>query len=111
MSFTAYNVSIISTPPGYLGIGTNNTIEYFYGTDLRLTCSVTPTPPPKHVFIWRCSTGCFADMEAAQTISVTGLDEADSGVINCSVFVNGIQYSSKPFGLQVISGKQEHLYN
>ena len=105
MLFTAYNVSIINIPHGFPVVGANNTNEYFYGTDLRLTCSVTPIPPRNHVFSWSCSTGCFADTATVQTISVAGLDEADSGVINCAVIINGIRYSSEPFELQVISGK------
>ena len=105
MLFTAYNVSIINIPHGYPVVGANNTNEYFYGTYLRLKCSVTPIPPPSHAFSWSCSTGCFADTATVQTISVAGLDEADSGVINCSVIINGIRYSSEPFELQVISGK------
>ena len=103
--FTAYNVSITSIPHGYPVIGANNTNEYFYGSDVRFTCSVTPIPPAGHAFSWSCSNGCFADRQKIQTISVFTLDEADSGVLNCSVIVSGIQYSSEPFQLQVITSK------
>ena len=101
---TDYNVSIISNPPGYV-IGNNNTYEYFYGTDVTLTCSVSPTPPLNRLLSWGCSTGCFADGRTVSTVSVSGLDEDDSGVLNCSIAINGIQYYSEPFGLQVITGQ------
>ena len=103
--FAAYNVNVTSYPHGYPVVGDNNTYEYFYGSDIRFSCSVTPTPPLSRAFSWSCSTGCFADMRTVQNVSVFSLDEADSGVLNCSVIVNGIQYFSKPFHLQVISGK------
>ena len=70
-----------------------------------LTCSVSPTPPVDHVLSWGCSTGCFAEGQTVQTVSVLGLDEGDGGILNCSITINGIQYHSKPFGLQVITGK------
>ena len=103
--FTAINVSVVSIPNGYPVIGANNTYEYFYGTNIRLTCSVTPVSLLSPAFSWSCSTGCFADRRrTVQSISVYSLDEADSGVLNCSVIINGIKYFSEPFHLQVISG-------
>ena len=102
--FTVYNVSVVSIPNGYPVIGANNSYEYLYGSDIRFTCSVTPVPPLSRAFSWSCSTGCFADRRTVQSISVFSLDEADSGVLNCSVIINGIQYFSEPFHLQVISG-------
>ena len=104
MLLTDYNVSIISNPPGYV-VGDNNTYEYFYGTDVTLTCSVFPAPPVYRTVSWGCSTGCFANGRTTSTVRVSGLDEGDSGIINCSMAINGIQYYSEPFGLQVITGE------
>ena len=103
---TAYNVTIISEPFGIPVLGTSNVYRYFSGTDLNLICLVTPTPPSYSEFSWSCSTGCFADMEMDQTVNVTDLEETDSGVLNCSVVVNGVEYSSESFNLQVINGEK-----
>ena len=102
---TAYNVTIISEPFGIPVLGTSNAYLYFSGTDLNLICSVTPTPPSDSEFSWSCSTGCFADMEREESVNVTDLEGTDSGVLNCSVFVNGFEYSSESFILQVINGE------
>ena len=102
---TAYNVTIISEPFGIPVLGTSNAYQYFSGTDLNLICSVTPTPPSDSEFSWSCSTGCFADMETEESVNVTDLEGTDSGVLNCSVFVNGFEYSSESFILQVINGE------
>ena len=80
----------------------NNTLKYLIGSDLNLTCAVTPTPPSNSVFNWSCSTGCFADMEMGQTISIAMLNESDSGEIICSFMFDGLQYESDPFNLQVV---------
>ena len=103
---TAYNVSIISDPLGISIPGTNNAFEYFVGTEVSLRCLVTPYPLSDGEFSWNCSTGCFADMEMEQVINVTELNETDSGILNCSVIINGVQYFSKSFELQVINGKK-----
>ena len=104
--FAAYNVSVTSLPHGYPVVGDNNTYEYLYGSNVWFTCSVTPTPSLSLAFSWSCSTGCFADRQTVKSVSVFSLDEADSGVLNCSIIINGIQYFSEPFHLQVISGTQ-----
>ena len=44
-------------------------------------------------------------MQMEQTINVTALDEMDSGVINCSVLIDGTEYFSEPLELQVTPGK------
>ena len=103
---TAYTVTIISDPFGVAVFGTDNAYQYFAETDLNLICMVNPTPPSDSEFSWGCSTGCFADMEMEQIVNVTDLEETDSGVLNCSVFINGVEYSSESFDLQVINGKK-----
>ena len=106
LSSTAFDVTIISDPLGIPVFGTNNTYQYYAGTDLNLICSVTPTPPSDSEFSWSCSTGCFADMEIEQIVNVTDLEETDSGILNCSVVINGIEYFSESYDLQVFNGKK-----
>ena len=104
-----YTVNIITSPSGYPVDLNNNIFEYFTETDLSLTCSVIPSPPSNSKFIWGCSTGCFADMQMEQTINVTLSNVTDGGVLNCSVVINGVQYFSESFEVQVIDGKLCHL--
>ena len=96
-----YHVSIITDPPGFPVDENNNTIEYLIGSDLNLTCLVTPTPPANSEFSWNCSTGCFADMRMEQTINVTNLNAMDSGSITCSLTVGDLDYHSEPLDLLV----------
>ena len=96
-----FDVTIITLPAA---IGSNYTNAYFTGTDLTLTCMVTPTPPFDSEFYWNCSSGCFADMEMEQIIQVTDLEETDSGVLSCSVLINGIQYVSESVELVIVEG-------
>ena len=104
--YIAYSATIISDAFVNPGFGTNNTNQYFAGTDLYITCFVTPTPLSDSEFRWSCSTGCFADMAMSQFVHVTNLEETDSGILNCSVVINGVEYFSEPFALQVINGKR-----
>jgi len=101
-----YNVTINTFP---VANGSNSTFEYFTGTNLTLTCVVTPTPPLDSEFYWNCSTGCFADMEMEQIIQVTDLEETDSGVLSCNVFINGTQYVSESVELVIVEGMYEYV--
>ena len=96
-----YHVSIITDSPGFPVDGSNNAIEYLVGSDLNLTCLVTPTPPAGSEFSWNCSTGCFADMRMEQTINVTNMTSMDSGSITCSYTVSNLDYHSEPLDLLV----------
>ena len=100
-----YSVVITTDPLGNPVTGATNVFEYYIGTDLSLTCMVIPSPPSDSEFSWSCSTGCFVDMEMEQTIYVTEIEEIDSGVVNCSVIFDGIQYFSGFIELQVVEGK------
>ena len=82
----------------------NNTFGYLTGSDLNLSCIVTPTPPSISNLSWNCSTGCFADMKTEQTINVTDTDTMDSGSITCTFTVNNEDYHSEPLNL-LVSGK------
>ena len=83
--------------------GNNNTYEYLVGSDLNLTCSVTPAPPAGSEYRWNCSTGCFADMKTEQTINVTDINTMDNGSITCSFSINNVDYHSEPLNLLVSS--------
>ena len=109
LSTVVYQVVITTSPLGIPVSGTTNAFEYYIGTDLSLTCMVTPTPPSDSEFSWSCSTGCFADMEMEQTINVTEIEEMDSGVVNCSVIIDEMEYSSEFIELQVVEGKKNFL--
>ena len=98
---------VVGDPFGNPVPGATNVFEYYTGTDVSLTCMVTPTPPSDSEFSWSCSTGCFADMEMEQTINVTDIEEMDSGVINCSVIIDGMEYFSAFIDLQVFEGKKD----
>ena len=106
LSTVTYRVVITTNPLPNLISGATNVSEYYTGTDLNLTCMVIPTPPSDSEFSWSCSTGCFADMEMEQTINVTDIEEMDSGVINCSVIIDGMEYFSAFIDLQVVEGKR-----
>ena len=93
-----YYVNIV-TDPNFNVI--NNTIEVPAGSDLTLTCMVTPPPPSDSEFSWGCSTGCFVDMETEQSVNITELEVTDSGELNCSVIVDGEDYTSEPTKLKV----------
>ena len=70
---------------------------------------VTPTPPSDSEFSWSCSTGCFVDMEIEQSVNITELEVTDSGELNCSVKIDGVEYVSETIELQV-TGKIECIH-
>ena len=59
--------------PNTLGIPvqkTNNTVGYFLGSDLSLTCLVTPTPPANSTFSWSCSTCIHYLYDCTNTVAI-----------------------------------------
>jgi len=94
---TEYNVTVTSDPIGYEG----NILEYSVGSNITLTCMVTPSPPSDSEFSWSCSTGCFVDMEIKQSVNISELEVTDSGEINCSVIVDGVEYTSETINFRV----------
>ena len=95
-------VTIVSDLPGVLVDGTINTFEHLIGSNITFTCEVNSTLTfNESDFIWGCSTGCFADMVEEQTVNITEIQESDSGVLNCSVVIDGMEYTSQPYDLQV----------
>jgi len=94
---TEYNVAVTSDPIEYGG----TILEYSVGSNITLTCIVTPTPPPDSEFSWSCSTECFVDMEIEQSVNISELEVTDSGELNCSVIVDGVEYTSETVELRV----------
>ena len=99
-----YNVSIVPNPLGIPFDENYNAVEYLIGSDLNLTCSVTPAPPANSEFTWKCSNGCFADMVMEQTINVKDLNTTDSETLTCSFTSDSLEYHSEPLDL-LVSGK------
>ena len=110
MLFSAPNISILIDPVGEPVPGSTNVFQYVAGTGLSLSCLVNPPPPSDSEFSWSCSTGCFADMEMTQNISVMSLDITDSGVLNCVVNINGAELVSEPIGLQILMMGKETIF-
>ena len=40
-------------------------------------------------------------MEVEQTINITEIEVTDSGILNCSIIIDGVECTSEPFDLQV----------
>jgi len=93
-----YTIAIITDPPIDK---ISNVIELPIGSNLTLTCMVTPTPPSDSDFSWSCSTGCFVDMDMEQSVNITELEETDSEELNCSVIIDNVEYTSESVELRV----------
>ena len=71
---------------------------------MTLNCVVDPVFSITPMYSWQCDTSCFADGITTATIN-RRITENDSGVINCSVTINGNEYMSDIiFDLQVTKG-------
>ena len=81
--------------------------SYTVGSSVTLECVVDPVITDTSItpmYLWQCDTGCFADGMTKPTIA-RHLTENDSGVINCSVTIDGDEYMSDIiFDLQVTEG-------
>ena len=106
-----FQADIVTSPPGVPVDKDNNTFGYLIGSNLSLTCSVTPIIPANldSSFSWNCSTGCFADMRMEQTFNVTDLDTMDNGSITCSFTFDNVDYHSDPLNL-LVSGELSVVY-
>ena len=71
---------------------------------MTLKCVVDPVISITPMYSWQCDTSCFADGMTTPTI-IRCLTNNDSGVINCSVTIDGDEYMSDIiFDLQVTEG-------
>ena len=60
-------------------------------------------------YLWECDTGCFVDGITAPAIG-RHLTDMDSGMINCSVVIDGDEYMSDVmFNLQVTQGTKVYI--
>ena len=92
-----YSVTVISVPLA----NQSDIFKFPAGSNLTLTCMVTPTPPPDSKFSWSCSTGCSVDKEIEQSVNITELEVKDSGELNCSVIIDDVEYTSESVELRV----------
>ena len=75
---------------------------YSVGDTLTLTCVIDPllTSTSSIVsYLWLCS-GCFADRLTSPMISRT-LTDIDNVMIECNATVDGVEFISMPFYVQV----------
>ena len=94
---TGYDATIISNPEVY---GNRSIFEFTAGSNITLTCMITPTPPPDSKFSWCNVNGCSMNLE--QSMELTDLKLSDSGKLNCSLIVDDVKYTSKVIELRVI---------
>ena len=88
--------------------------SYRVGSTLTLECVVDPVINDTNItpiYSWQCNTGCFADGTITPTITQQ-LTDMDSGVINCSVTIDGDEYmSNNIFYVQITEGIKVSDYN
>ena len=81
--------------------------SYTAGSTVTLECVVDPVITGTGItpmYSWQCDTSCFANGTTTPMIT-RQLTDIDSGVINCSVTIDGIMYVSNiTFDLQVSQG-------
>ena len=81
--------------------------SYIVGSTVKLECVVDPAITNTSItpmYSWQCDTGCFADGMTTPTITQR-LTDNDTGLINCSVTIDGDEYVSDIiFDLQVTEG-------
>ena len=48
-------------------------------------------------------------MVEEQTINITEIQVTDSGVLTCSIIINGVDYTSEPYDLQVTGSEWVYI--
>ena len=94
---TGYDVTVISNPEVY---GNRSVFEFTAGSNITLTCIITPTPPPDSKFSWCSVDDCSVNVQ--QSIELTDLKITDGGKLNCSLIVDDVKYTSKVIELRVL---------
>jgi len=95
---TGYDATIISDPEVY---GNRSVFEFTAGSNITLTCMITPTPPPDSKFSWCIVDDC--SMNPERSIELTDLTITEGGKFNCSVIVDDVKYASRVIELRVLS--------
>jgi len=80
----------------------NTTIDYVIGSDVSLTCTITPAPPPNSEIRWNCSTGCFDGLEMGNSINLMNIQVREGGMIYCSVTIAETVYYSELSDIKII---------
>ena len=110
-------ITSITTQFCYIGASGQNysvTVEadpvlasYTVGSNVTLQCVVDPVITDTSVtpmYSWQCDPGCFVDGMTTRNIT-RQLTDTDSGLIDCSVTIDGDEYTSDSmFDLQVSQG-------
>ena len=111
--------TLISLPTQFCAVDVNEqdynvTVEvnpdldsYTVGSNVTLECVIDPVITNTSItliYLWQCDTGCFANGTTTSTIT-RRLAHNDSGVIDCSVTIDGDEYISDDiFDLQLTQG-------
>ena len=98
----SFTLTIVSNSSVSTDNDDNSSLEYVAGSDVNLTCMVTPPPPSNSEFSWNCSTGCLEGVEMEQTISLANVSGIESGTMNCSMTISGNNFQSQSFQLTVL---------
>ena len=107
---------IVSSPAGTPVSGSANTFDYPILSSVNLTCNVTSNDTSSFTvtsYQWNtagCYTNarftpdnpeCFPHGKTTQKVVGTDLNAEDAGNISCTVTINGVAYTSKPFTLRI----------
>ena len=104
---------IVSSPAGTPVSGSTNTYDYPILSNVSLTCMVGPLPVISVSYRWNtagCYTHggynrgrpqCFPHGQTSRVVSDDDLTAEDAGTITCTMTLDGIDYTSKPFTLRL----------
>ena len=112
---------IVSSPAGTPVSGSTNTYDYPILSNVSLTCMVDPLPVISVSYRWNtmeCYTHggynrgrprCFPHGQTSRVVSDDDLTAEDAGTITCTMTLDGIDYTSKPFTLR-LSGELHNIH-
>ena len=117
-------VAIVSNPAGTLFSESTNIFDYPILNDVTLTCMVDPLPPSslsiQVSYQWNTAgcynnsnfnngnPRCFPYNQASQSVTDNSLTAEDAGTFNCTVNINGSEYTSESLTLH-ISGRLVYI--
>ena len=121
---TAPDVTVVRNPIGTPVSGSTNTYDYPILSDVTLTCMMDPLPPSslsiQVSYQWNTA-GCYSNSnfnngnprcfpynQASQSVTDNSLTAEDAGTFNCTVNINGTDYTSESLTLR-ISGKLVYI--
>ena len=104
---------IVSSPAGTPVSRSTNAFDYPVLSNLSLTCMVDPLPLISVSYRWnttRCYTHsnhsngrprCFPHGQNSRVVSDDDLTAEDSGTVTCTLTLDGMDYTSDPFTLNI----------